>query len=862
MSISTYSDFQALESSEKIVLVSLDASKRLVGWATHATYTNVYYLSLDVDRVSGVEQDGTALTEKSSLSALDAATGYLFDRDAKILYLNPSGANHPNADFIAVTARFFFSNVGIGLPHNLSTGYSVFWAPYVLETSNFGVELDQQNQSGLALEGSGSVKLINDQSFWKPNFDKWYWENRDVYVYSYNRELPVTEAKLIYRGKVIGKTYAPDSVSFRLRDLISELRAPVSVPNLEDVSGALIPEALKKAKQRLVYGRLKGHRPTSLRQLVDGKYKLAGTVSINNGSATLSGSGTNFLDELWAEDEIYVGDSTTAYTVAKAAMTATSATLNENWAGDNQSNVSCYVRPKKNTHNGMNRVLSLAGHAVSNWSSNITAVHTLSLLSVADTTGFKASDPVVIGSESTTISRVTGNYLKLSSSLSALPSVGNPVVRPPVSDVKVGNRTLVYSRDYTYTAASGTLTIDTDAEANVTAPLPLVVATSITFTNGSKTVSGVGTKFTEEIEPLDWICPGTDNVYVQVHYVISDTSLELKRDYGRTSTTTNSAKYKRPEYIGSSDSVVSCSIIGKTKDGTTTGEPIETAADAVKDLLTVAGLSSLIEATSFTTAANLASHIIGVAIPEKFSDTKVPAYRDVINKINRSVFGALVQNEDFQLEYLIFSPEKPSTLTTLKEYDILNISIDSRSDQIAKTAKINYEIKEYDASSGDSAFLQVSQTSDSAQYLAKVEKEFELDTILYSESDAQAMANRFSFLLEMASSVIKIETKLQISRLQVGDKIEVQHEKLYERIGSGFSRKIAAINSAKKSAFGAELEIEDLSNAFSRVACITTDSALDWSSAGTDEKSVNGYITNQYGYNESDASDFGINLIW
>lgn len=226
------------------------------------------------------------------------------------------------------------------------------------------------------------------------------------------------------------------------------------------------------------------------------------------------------------------------------------------------------------------------------------------------------------------------------------------------------------------------------------------------------------------------------------------------------------------------------------------------------------------------------------------------------------MFGALFQNEDFELEYSILRPTRPEDLIRLDQYDAVKFVITANSANITKTVKLSYLPKEYDPESADESEALYYKVSDNAQYLAKTEKEFAVETLLIDEDSARVFSNRWSFLLELASSLVNIQTKLKTMDVSVNDRVLLSHPELYERVGSQDKRKIAAVSESRKSVFDSTVSLDDLSNAFSRCAIITENDASEWSAATDDEKLFNGYITDTYGMQDNDPETFGVNLIW
>ena len=853
MSISTYSEFQALSKSEKLGLVQLEAAKRLMGWVLHSG--SVYKLtSFDYAVITAIEDSGTAYTAVTALADVTAGK-YYNDRENKILYLRASDSSNPNSRFLAMTFRMFFANAPVIAAHDLSTAFEVEWLPLLRSTSEFGVGLDNYNQLGEAIEGSGTVTFVNDQAFWGPLFDKVYFENQRVFVYSWNRELPVAQAKLIYRGRIETKKWDDKSVQFSLKDFMNELRAPVPLSDMDDVAGAVLPTSLKKAKQRLIYGYVFGHRPTNIDHLVTSR-AITGTVAVTLASKTVTGTGTSFLSELSPDDQLFFGNDLTLYTI-EDIPSDTELTLTEAYEGGTTSGATANLRPAL-PKRWMNRTHLIAGHVLAEPATTVTLGISTLFLQVGSVAGLRAGDQIIVGSEVSAIRRISGLNIQLSLSLTTVPTVGTTVKRLSVSNVYLNDRKLTYGTDYTYDADTAQIVLDELAEFNV-APVKTLQGT-LTFTNASRDVTATGAAFTKQLKPGDWVKASNQASYFEVLRVVDDNTLKLRT--AATYSNTGAAHCKTPEIYDEGKVILSLDCIGATEDGTKTGTLIENGPQIVKDLLTRAGLSASINTASFTTAAGQADHRLGMVIPAKYSDTKVPSLRETISRVNQSTFGSLVQNADFELQYTIFSPRRPSTATQMKELDILEFAVESKSDSIIKTAKVEYLSKEYDPASKGNVVSQVSKTSEAAQYLAKTTKEKIVSTLIVDETQAQIMANRWAFLLEVATSVVKIKTKLQGARLSVNDPVILEHEKLYERIGSSQTRKVSAVQAAKKSAMDSNLTLEDLANAFTRCACIAASGSLSYSQAPESERILNGYITDQYGMMDNDPATYGLNLIW
>lgn len=853
---STYEQFKGLSASEKVGLVRLEASRRLMGWVLYSG--SIYSLeNFDVSVIATIEENGTALTEVSSIATVTAGKFYN-DTENNVLYLRTSGSVNPNSRFIALTERLFFSNVGVKAPHDLSTGFDVYWRPLLRNTSDFGVELDNQNFLGFALEGSGSISFVNEKSYWQPRFDKLYFENKKVQVYSWHREMPITEAKLIYVGRIQEKRYSREAISFTLKDSFNQLRAPVDLDDLSDRVGARVTPKFETAKQRLVYGIVSGLRPQNIDQVLPlSGYPLTGTITATADSATVTGSGTAFLSELSPDDQILLAGSTVKSTI-KSIASNTSLTLTEGYDDVSASAVAGAVFPDRPIRYA-NRVFLIAGHAIRQPIAEITLVISLTAFQVDDATDFFPGDSVLIGSEVFVIERISGNTITTRTAAAASPNIGDTITNIVVRNVYLNDRLLTYSRDYTYDADEGTITLDDLAEFNV-APVRALITGTIAFTNTSRTITGTNTTFKSDLQPGYWVRRAGESAWFEILSIESDTSATLRT--AATYTLSGAADFKSPDVYQENQVVLSCETFGATSDGTSDGALIYKAADIVKDLLTRAGLADSLNAASFVTAAAASDHRLGIAIPKSYITNKSQTLRDAINSINQSVFGALFQNEDFELEYSILRPTRPEDLIRLDQYDAVKFVITANSANITKTVKLSYLPKEYDPESADESEALYYKVSDNAQYLAKTEKEFAVETLLIDEDSARVFSNRWSFLLELASSLVNIQTKLKTMDVSVNDRVLLSHPELYERVGSQDKRKIAAVSESRKSVFDSTVSLDDLSNAFSRCAIITENDASEWSAATDDEKLFNGYITDTYGMQDNDPETFGVNLIW
>jgi hypothetical protein len=852
--MATYSDFQNEENSEKLGLAILHASRRLKGWVLDSG--SIYTIAFD-EVIDNVEDSGVALSSVASIPALVAGSFY-HDRTNSLLYLWASDSSNPNGLFIAVEFKLFFATATVEAANDLSAGFDVSWLPLLQPVSNFGVNLDSQNQLGNAIEGAGTVSFNNDQSYWSSRFDKFYFENHKCFIYSWNRNLDITEAKIIYRGRVQGKSYSPGRVSFQLKDFINELRAPVPLVDMGDIAGAVIQTSQVNVKARKLYGYNFGIRPFNIDQNVNDQFDLTGTVSATSGSDTVTGSGTSFLSELSPDDNLLIANDTDEVTVA-SIQSDTSLTLTDPYDEETKTGALVKVTPDL-PKRFSNRVHLVASHALRKPSTTITSVFGFLAFDVVDATDFVEGDPVKVGSDNSFVDRVSGNRIFLSLSLTTFPSVGTTVERVPVNNVRINMDLLVNTRDYSIDSTGPSKITLTDlAEFNI-ARIRVVSGTSVTFTDTLRAVTGSGTLFLTQLKPGDWIRASGESDFFEILQINSDTSLDLRT--ASTYTATASGQYKAPEIFVEGESVLSLDSIGISVDGTESGTLLKKGPEIVKDLLkSVSLVDADLDLTSFTDAQELTDARLGIAIPERVSGTRAPKVRDVVDKVNKSIFGSLIQNKEFLLKYNILRPVKSSSLE-LGDKDVLSFTLQNKADKIVKKVVIESKPLEYNFATGDSSFTESTTTSEESCFLAKTEKQFTQDTYLVDASDGQILSDRMSFLFSIGSNVIKLNLKLQGARKEVGDPIVLNHSKLFQRFGSTDSRKVLAVQGAFKSATDSRLELEDLANAFTRCAAYTDDGHNDFDTSSDSEKALAGYWTDVFGLINNDTETCSLNLYW
>lgn len=835
-------------SSEKIGLVIMRASYRLTGWSLFAG--SVYSASIPEQVVERVTQDGTALSEGTNADSL-ASGEYFLDRRTSKLFVRTTGDADPDSVFLAVRVQLFFSNIGISAPHDLASGFEVEFAPIFTGDSTFSTTASStRNLLGVSLTSGSKLTFVNDSAFWGAIFDKYTFETQRVDVYSWGRGLPASQAQIIYKGIIQQKQWTESAITFEIVDVFDELRGPIPVTDLSEHPTALIPNSLLTAKQRTLYGKVLGHVLTPIDQVTPEGYTLTGTISVTGGGTTVTGFGTSFLAQITPGDDLFLGSFESKVRVESVASD-TSLELSEVFAGVTISNGSIKIVPSHNKRYA-NRKFLVAGHALARPSTTVSAVLDAATVYFADLDfPVREGDFVEIGGQQAQVRVLGSGFMQFVQALDSTPIDGDSIFLPPVANVHLSTEPISLTDDYTYDATTALVTLDELAEFNI-APIRSVTG-DITISNGSRDVTGSGTIFTEEFGPGDWIKGSSNDVWFEILEVTDDTNLILRTTPGSGDAVSGGAGVrKNPNVVGNS-TVVSADCFGKADDS---GNLLQTAGAIAKDILSDAGLSSDLDSSSFDTVDELAPYRIGVAIPSKFSDKKTESFRDVLNQVCRSTFTAVVLNEDYKLEMRQVSPEYEA-FKTLDEGDLISVSVNVDSNDIVARAKVSYAPREYDPNAD--AQSNVVESVSNAAYLADTVKETEIDTILVDQDDAEIMSSRWAFLLERATSSVRVRTSLQAIRWKIGDVVQVNYSKFFERFGSQNTSRLGMVMGITKTIFGVQLVINDLGNSFSRVCRIAGDGSSQYSEASDDARLKDGFITDDDGFTESVT---GINLIW
>jgi hypothetical protein len=392
-----------------------------------------------------------------------------------------------------------------------------------------------------------------------------------------------------------------------------------------------------------------------------------------------------------------------------------------------------------------------------------------------------------------------------------------------------------------------------------------VIATPTVNTSGfsiATDITGVlpvtNRNLSELIKPRDIVRLGGASATYEVLQVQSS-SITLRSEF-QEADNQYYLQYKNVDFIGD-DTKLFVNCLGKTDDGTSSGNLIETTPGVVEDILTDVGLSAFIDAASFTDASVRAPQLVSMVLPATISGT-MPTANAAINKLNKNVFGSLYVNQSLNLGYDILDTDTSiDTLETITEGDVLSWTVKSDSFDLAKKVVAKYRFLDFDPVVGEASNSQVTYTSEFVEKYIGNEGTADRDYYLYNTAEAQESAEREALVNSLSNSIIKIRGSLNLSKYRLGQRVILDFTRLYNLLGSSSPLRVVVITSINNTGTAVEIEVEDMGALYSRGGVMSAEATPDFSSATDTEKVVNTFMTDENEIIDDDENTFGINLI-
>lgn len=831
----TYQEFAELPISEKSILCTIEATTQFKIFTLDSGttyYRNVPYF------VTRVRVNGTDLIKMDNPTLSPGE--FYYEITTKKLYVRLTDGSNPKTKTVIATYKFFFSNGNEILPHDLNEGEDVEWEGRIDAIGNIGQQLDNEN-TGIVLESSSSITMKNDDGYFDPIFDTIVWENQTIEFYSWSPKIPVTMAVKLFSGVIESKAFNSSTISFSVKDFVYRLRNLVALENFSAADGSITPAMIGKPKRR-IYGKIRQVQTVGIDQVLSG-ITLTGTISVAINSTAVTGVGTQFLKYLSPGDELFVpmSDGTTTKLSVDTILTDTTLTLGS------ESTVaitaaSATYRPEFPTRY-KNRRWHIAGHPLCAPVSTIVLPITSRKFYVDNTEDFYVDDLVELNLNNMRIARISGNYIITDQAIDPLPDIGNTIDKQPVSRVYFGPNELLKDRDWTLTNfPDAIIEIDEKAEFNI-APVKNCGLT-FTFTHNSRTVTTTATVDLRTImSPRDWI--KKNNISEPDYYEVLDVreqTVTIRTPYinpTAVASTTGTLKVKNIQVIAD-DAIITVDCVGKrVNSGPDFGKWIRTPAEVVKDLILYDAGFPEINVESFAQAKADCNYLVSMVIPEDIGSTS-PSVRDIISKINDSVFGSLYGDMTSKISFSVFNSRKPESMKIIQDHDILSWSCTTEQ-KIVNRVKVNYQ-PFVDFFTGEQSFQVVEFESDFVDKYMGIQNVEERTIYLYDSDKATIIAQRLALYRSLSNCKVSMKAKLNFALTSVNDKIYIELDRLFQRYGGYDTKKICIVTGVKKNGTDVELDMIDMGNVFNRVPSIAPLTVPSYATAARDDSVRFGFI--------------------
>ena len=817
-----WEDFANKSTSEKIVLAWVHSSARPIEWALDV---GAVYRRVD-EFVINANVDGADYNEGTNSSLSSGMWWY--DPTTRTIYLRMSDDSNPSLNnLLRLDYRFFFANSPINLPYDLSSGEVVHYEGRLFSLPVAKQQIEASDLIGIAVESSGNISFHNTDGYFDDKFDRYFWENKEVKTFSYSE----SGIRNLFKGLIQNKSFTRNLVNFQLKDFLYKLRDNSFSSIYTTADGSLNNDIIGRYK-RVIYGKTTGLRIQSIDQVVDGVVG-AGTITGTFGTTSIIGTSTSFLTQLSKNDivEIDLSGFKIEFTVddiINNTQFLITEEIEQSFAGES------FLIKTERASTSTNREYLVSGDKLSQPSTTVSAVVSLNRITVNNITDFFVSDRVQIGSEFGVIKSITSSTIVLIQNLNSFPSIGTTVTRSPIVNVYFQGKIIGQNKWSLVNTTDCKMTFTSDAEQSIAQVKSL--PGSVTFSASSRTVTIASGNF-EKLRPRDLIRSDDINhkTFYEILQIEDETTLKLRSNYGGTNYLGNSF-YKSVEYF-KDNSIVTIDCYGKENE---VGEWISDGPMVVRDIVRSVGITDIDEAT-FTEAASDMPYTIDLKLPLSMSED-MPVARDIIGLINKSIFGNLVTDQNFDLVYKAWDGQVDPDVITLQDHDILDYSVKSNTN-IIKTAVVRYRQFDADRYTGAIGTSAEQLTSSFVNQFIGSAQTKDINVYLYSSDDAREIAERLLLLFSLTQSEINIKSSLSLSKFEINDKIIVDFRRMYSRFGSiSDGKKLYIVNSITRDGASTDLGCSDMGNTLSRTARITDNSALDYSSATSENILINSYI--------------------
>lgn len=565
----------------------------------------------------------------------------------------------------------------------------------------------------------------------------------------------------------------------------------------------------------------------------------------------LTGVGTSFLNDLSVGDTIRIPFNGGFIENKVDAIPSATTLILTDAIIEPVINSDFYIKPEISYWKN-NRNWHIAGHKLREPTTTITAINSNNRFILASVADIYEGDRLLVNGSFVVVRRIVGNELVTQTAVSPLPLVGDTVKKLPVQNVFFGLQEMVYSRDWTYTNTTECkIQFNTNAEFNVTNEKFLGL--TLEFKNGSNVLS------TSSVVDLRTVLKARDRIrknsivsgegdFYEISFV-KEQEIILRTPYTGT-TEPQLALYKSINFI-KDDSLITVNCLGYEDSGLW----LRTPSDAVRHMILNDAGFLLVNEASFLDAKNACDYTVSIVSPPT-PGGKPEAIRDVITKINESVFGSLYGDSSNAISYSILNSDKPVIPQIIGDDDIISYGADSYG-KFYNVIVVNYR-PFVDQVTGKSTTDKITYDSDFVNNFLQVTNTLEKDVYLYEESKAQIMAERLALFNSLSRTKVTLRGKMNFFLNSINDRITLNLDRLFARYSSNDRRRIGVVTGIKRSQSEVELVLSDLGNIFNRIPSIAPSTAVIYTSASNDDKLQYGYILDNNTFTPETSSEQGL----
>lgn len=257
-----FTTWLARESGSRIVLCELQPAEALSGWAAVGGTANTYSIAwssiIQSDVVAGgvyrrldfVRQNGTTLTERSSVAAVDANAGsYYFDEGAGLLYVHTTSGSDP--DLFAFVGAFF--SLFLATEPVDFVGGQLYEPRLTGALPEVRAEVDDP-LFGVAIYPSGDVEVSNADRFFDRLVRRYIWKNKTATFRLGGRELAFAEYQTVAVMKIEDLAPGDAVCRFQLRALASLLDKILPLNTIGSTEFANVADGVEGTYKPLLLG--------------------------------------------------------------------------------------------------------------------------------------------------------------------------------------------------------------------------------------------------------------------------------------------------------------------------------------------------------------------------------------------------------------------------------------------------------------------------------------------------------------------------------------------------------------------------------------------------------------------------------